>query len=128
MNWSYLFKHWLGTVFLAPIISELINILFIPASNKIIGLVEVYPITIIFGFIFSIPTYIIYSIAFYFLGVKNVKIITSKLILITLSIIGIIISFSIAFNNREHEITTAYILASLATGIFFKLKFIENQK
>lgn len=128
MNWSYLFKHWLGTLFIAPIISELINILFIPTSNKIVGLVEVYPITIIFGFIFSIPTYIIYSIAFYFLGTKNVKIITSKLILITLSIIGIIISFSIAFNNREHEITTAYILASLATGIFFKLKFVENQK
>lgn len=110
MNFSYLFKHWFATLTLAPIISEIINLLFIPNSNKIVGLLEVYPITVIFGFIFSIPTYIICFLVYYFLGSKNINIKTSKLILITLAVIGIIVSFSITFNNREPQTTIAYIL------------------
>jgi surface polysaccharide O-acyltransferase-like enzyme len=123
MNFSYLFKHWFATLTLAPIISEIINLLFIPNSNKIVGLLEVYPIAVIFGFIFSIPTYIIYFLVYYLLGSKNINIKTSKLILITLAVIGIIISFSITFNNREPEITIAYILSSIISGIIFKLNF-----
>ena len=125
MNFSYLLKHWFATLTLAPIISEVINLLFIPNSNKILGLLEVYPITIIFGFIFSIPTYIIYYLAYYLLARKNVNIKTSKLILITLAVIGIIVSFSITFNNREPEITIAYVFTSIITGLFFKLNFSE---
>lgn len=123
MNFSYLFKHWFATLTLAPIISEIINLLFTPNSNKILGLLEVYPITVIFGFIFSVPTYIIYFLVYYFLGIKNINIKTSKLILITLAVIGIIVSFSITFNNREPEITIAYILSSIISGIIFKLSF-----
>ena len=123
MNFSYLFKHWFATLTLAPIISEIINLLFIPNPNKIMGLLEVYPITVIFGFIFSIPTYIIYYLAYYVLGSKNINIKTSKLILITLAVIGIIVSFSITFNNRESETTIAYILTSIISGIIFKLNF-----
>lgn len=128
MNFSYLLKHWFATLTLAPITSEIINLLFIQNSNKIMGLLEVYPITVIFGFIFSIPTYSIYYLAYYFLGEKNVNIKTSKLILITLSVIGIIVSFSITFNNREPEITIAYIFTSIITGLFFKLNFKETNK
>ncbi len=123
MNFSYLFKHWFATLTLAPIISEIINLLFIPNPNKIMGLLEVYPITVIFGFIFSIPTYIIYYLAYYVLGSKNINIKTSKSILITLAVIGIIVSFSITFNNRESETTIAYILTSIISGIIFKLNF-----
>lgn len=123
MNFGYLFKHWFATLTLAPIISEIINLLLFPNTNKIVGLLEVYPITVIFGFVYSVPTYIIYFLVYYFLGSKNINIKTSKLILITLAVIGIIVSFSITFNNREPEITIAYILSSILSGIIFKLSF-----
>jgi hypothetical protein len=123
MNFSYLFKHWFATLTLAPLISVIINLLFIPNSNKIVGLLEVYPITVIFGFIYSVPTYIIYFLVYHILGSKNINIKTSKLILITLAVIGIIVSFSITLNNREPEITIAYILSSIISGVILKLNF-----
>jgi len=76
-----------------------------------------------FWICFSIPTYIIYYLVYYTLGSKNTNTKLINLILITLAVIGITISFSITFNNREPEITIAYILTSIISGIIFKLDF-----
>lgn len=122
MNWSYLYKHWFSTIFLSPIVFDVYN-LVTEKSNRIVGLVEVYPITLIFGFLFSIPTYLLYSVVYYFFGNKNVNNSFSKLILITLAVIGIFISFYLTFNNRETEISIAYAITSITTGLFFTLNF-----
>ena len=122
LNWDYLFKHWFATILLSPIIFD-ISYLFLENTNNIVGLVEVYYITIIFGFLFSIPTYLVYSIAYYILGKRNFNINLSKLILISLAIIGILISFYITFNNRQQEISIAYVFTSIVSGLFFKLNF-----
>ena len=122
MNWSYLFKHWFGTLFLAPFVFELFCIIS-ESSKNIVGLVEVYPITFIFSLIFSTPTYILYGIIYYYLAKKEIAINYSKAILILLTSLCILITFEIVFNGREIPICNSYVISSIITGILFKLNF-----
>lgn len=109
-------------MFLAPFVFELFCIIS-ESSNKIAGLVEVYPITIIFSLIFSVPTYILYGIIYYFLAKKEVAINHSKTILILFTSISILVTFYVVFNARELYTSFAYAITSIVTGIFFKLNF-----
>lgn len=122
MNWNYLFKHWFGTLFLAPFVFELFYIIS-GSSNTIVGLIEVYPITIIFSLIFSVPTYIIYGIIYYYLAKKEIGINHSKTVLILFTSISILVTFYVVFNARELYTSFAYAITSIVIGIFFKLNF-----
>lgn len=72
--------------------------------------------------IFSLPTYAVYSIVFYYLKKKQFSIIFSKRILIAISVVGVFITFTLIFPNIYFIATLAYMLTSLLTGIFFKLE------
>lgn len=126
MNWSYLFKHWFGTLLLAPFVYELFNLMKVN-SNRVIGLVEIYPITFIFSLIFSIPTYIIYGFIYYFLARKEISIVKSKIILLQFTILSILITFHVVFNARELTISISYAVTSIILGIYFKLNFKESK-
>lgn len=121
MNWSYLFKHWIGTIFISPFVFELFCI-FNRNLKSVIGLVEVYPITIIFSLIFSTPTHVLYGFLYYFLGKKNINLKFSKIILILFYALGIIISFALIFGIDEVELISAYLSTSIFIGLVFKLK------
>lgn len=121
MNWSYLFKHWIGTIFISPFVLELFCI-FNQNLKSVVGLVEVYPITIIFSLIFSTPTHVIYGFLYYFLGKKNINLKLSKFILILFYAIGIIISFALIFGIDEVELISAYLFTSIFIGLLFKLE------
>lgn len=126
MNWSYLFKHWFGTLIISPFIYELFNLMKVN-SNRVIGLVEIYPITFIFSLIFSIPTYIIYGFIYYFLARKEISIIKSKIILLQFTVLSILITFHVVFNARELTISISYAVTSIILGIYFKLNFKESK-
>jgi hypothetical protein len=126
MNWSYLFKHWFGTLIISPFVYELFNLMKVN-SNRVIGLVEIYPITFIFSLIFSIPTYIIYGFIYYFLARKEISIVKSKIILLQFTILSILITFHVVFNARELTISISYAVTSIILGIYFKLNFKESK-
>ncbi|SEH77031.1 hypothetical protein SAMN02927937_01334 [Paenimyroides aquimaris] len=121
MQWSYLFKHWFATLLIAPFLTDLLFYID-PNNHKIGGFVEVYPIIIWLSFLFSIPTYAVYSIVFYYLKKKQFSLIFSKRILIAISVVGIFITFTLIFPDIYFPATLAYMLTSLVTGIFFKLE------
>ncbi|WP_338378118.1 hypothetical protein [uncultured Flavobacterium sp.] len=126
MNWSYLFKHWFGTLIISPFVYELFNLMKVN-SNRVIGLVEIYPITFIFSLIFSIPTYIIYGFIYYFLARNEVSIMKSKIILLLFTVLSILLTFHIVFNARELTISISYAVTSIILGIYFKLNFKESK-
>ena len=126
MNWSYLFKHWFGTLIISPFVYELFNLMKVN-PNRVIGLVEIYPITFIFSLIFSIPTYIIYGFIYYFLARKEISIIKSKIILLQFTVLSILITFHVVFNARELTISISYAVTSIILGIYFKLNFKESK-
>ncbi len=96
-------------------------------SNRVIGLVEIYPITFIFSLIFSIPTYIIYGFIYYFLARNEVSIMKSKIILLLFTVLSILLTFHIVFNARELTISISYAVTSIILGIYFKLNFKESK-
>lgn len=127
MNWIYIFKHWFSTLLVAPILSDIINYYYTDIQT-LFNLTSVYPITVLFGLFFSLPTYIIIGITYYILEKKGVKPLYIKPVLLILCSIGIITSFSIVFNNREENTVLAYTLTSLFFGFIFKINKNETSK
>ncbi|MBY0580476.1 MAG: hypothetical protein K2P53_02165, partial [Rickettsiales bacterium] len=62
-------------------------------AHQIVGLVEVYPITLIFSLIFSFPTYLILTIIDYLCLKKEFTEKRIKTILIVVALSGIVVTF-----------------------------------
>ena len=125
MNMLYILKNWFSILLVAPLLSDLIN-----KNDKNIdtylNLTTFFPFTFFIGFIFSLPTYIVYIMVFNYLERKNVKLIYAKTILICITIIGIYISFYLVFNDREPNACLSYILTSIFFGYFYNIKTNNN--
>lgn len=91
-------------------------------ANQIVGLVEVYPITLIFSLIFSFPTYLVLAITDYLCLKKEFTEKRIKRILIVFTLSGIVITFLSIYKTRDLEMMVGYFLTSLTTGIILKLK------
>ncbi len=121
MDWSYLFKHWIGTLIMAPIIAQIIDLLM-NKNNQILNFYESFPLFILFGLFFSTPTYLLYSILFYYLKYKNIKNVYAKIILISFALLGIIITFWLISGTLIYNGILIYCISSIITGTFFKIK------
>lgn len=121
MNWNYLLKHWVSTLFLTPIIYQIVANWNDLNQLKIIYFLELFPLFLIFGFLLSVPTYILYSILYYYLAQIEFK--YPKPILILFSLLGIVVTASIIKGTMMPNVSLAYCLSSIITGLFFKLNF-----
>lgn len=122
VDWSYLFKHSIFTLLLAPLISQILYYSY-PNPHQTMGLLELYPITLLLSLIFSTPTYIFYAFVYRILFQKQISNLYAKGILILISITGIFITMYNIIGNMWLDFAVAYSLSSLVTGIFFNLNF-----
>jgi len=127
MNWCYLFKHWFSTLLLTPVIHLLVEKWDDLNQLTTMDFLELFPVFLILGFVFSIPTYFLYSILYYYLAQLEFK--YSKVILISFSVIGIVVTALIIKGTMMPNVALAYCLSSIITGVSFKLNFkkIENE-
>lgn len=123
MNWSYFYKHWFGTLLLGPIIAMIIEYYTNENSQTIFGFLEVYPIFLIVGLMYSTPTYILYGFIYYFLGQKNINLIFSKIVLIFFAVNGVIITFWLLGGSWSIDGILSYCIASMISGLYFTLDF-----
>ena len=122
MRWSYLVKHWFSTLFIGPAIAQ-IMLLVDSIDNLLFGFFEYYFLFIIFGIFFSTPTYLVYSLLYWYLAKKNLDEWKAKVILIFVAITGIVMTFSAIGGSVSDYGIISYSISSLLTGIFFKLNF-----
>jgi len=122
MNQNYIFKHWLSTLVLAPFLPSVYELIFNPVSSQIVGLVEIYPVTLVFSFFFSLPTLLIYYFVFIFLQKKKTSLLLAKFILIALTIIGIIVTLLLFGGSLVPTLLFAYSLACILSGCLIKIK------
>ena len=127
-NWIFLFKHWIFTLLLGPIISLLLMYITELHPNKIVSLAEVFPIAFLFSLFFSIPTYIIYAIVYYYFSNKELPILFTKSILIFIAVSGIFITSSLMKGFMWFDIALSYSISSILTGLFFKLNFKSEEE
>ena len=59
---------------------------------------------------------------------KNIKSIHIKTVLISITVIGIILSFYLIFNNREENTVLAYSLTSIFFGLIYKIENNDTNK
>ena len=123
---TFVVAHWVLTILLAPFTSQLLQYAFIPNAHQIVGLLEVYPITLAFSIAFSLPTFLVYLTCFYFLSKRNVSPTISKYVLIGIAVTGVYVTMTIIKGSMSQDITIAYSLTTLIVGLFLKLKRKEK--
>ena len=122
MRRTYIIAHWALTLLIAPFISQAIDFIFGTNPHQVVGLLEVYPITLLFSIAFSIPTFLIYLTCFYFLSKQDVNSIVSKFILIAVSVLGIFITQTIIKGSMSQDIIIAYSVTAFIVGLLLRLK------
>ena len=125
MNKNYIFKQWFSTLFISPIVSDLIIYFFTDKQSQF-ELTSMLHIVFIIAFIYSLPTYIIIIGTFKLLEKWNCNIIFSKILINIIAAIGIIISIIFTFGDQEREICLGYLVTSLFFGIIYKLNFKKS--
>lgn len=128
INWGYLFKNWIFTILIGPVISQIIA--FIPFFNQILGInfLGSYPIVLIFTFAFSIPTYTVFAFVYYHVSEKDFSILYTKAILISVSVIGISITSSFITGVLGFFFALSYSISSIMFGLIFNLDFKHEEE
>ena len=123
---TFVVAHWGLTILLAPFTSQILQYAFTPNLHQIVGLLEVYPITLAFSVAFSLPTFLIYLTGFYVLSKKDINPKISKYVLIAIAVTGVYVTMTIIKGSMSQDITIAYSLTALIVGLILKLKRKEK--
>jgi hypothetical protein len=127
MKRAYVIGHWALTLLIAPFTSQAIDYFYGTNPHQVVGLLEVYPISLLFSIAFSLPTFLIYLTCFYFLSKRNVNLVVAKLMLIVISVLGIFITQTIIKGSMSNDIIIAYSITSIIVGLILKLKETETK-
>ena len=122
MRRAYVIGHWSLTLLLAPLTSQAIQYVWGTNPHQVVGLFEVYPITLLFSIAFSLPTFLFYLTCFYFLSKQEINIVLSKLILISISVLGIYITQTIIKGTMSQDIIIAYSVTAVVVGLVLRLR------
>lgn len=122
MNRAYVIGHWVLTLLLAPLISPAIQYIWGTSPQQVVGLLEVYPIALLFSVAFSLPTFLVYLTCFYFLSKQYINFGISKVILIAVSVLGIYITQTIIKGAMSQYIIIAYSFTSIVVGLILKMR------
>lgn len=127
MRRTYVIGHWVLTLLIAPFTAQAIELIVGINPHRIVGLSEVYPITLLFSIVFSLPTFLIYLTCFYFLSKQDINWPISKIILIAISVFGIYITQKIINGSMSQDIIIAYSVTSCVVGLILKLKTAKTK-
>lgn len=122
MKRAYVIGHWVLTLLLAPFTSQAIQYIWGTNPHQVVGLLEVYPITLIFSVAFSLPTFLIYLTCFYFLSKQDINFAISKVILIAVSVLGIYITQTIIKGTMSEDIIIAYSVTAIIVGLILRIR------
>jgi hypothetical protein len=122
MKQRFAIEHWTLTLLLAPFTSQAIGYFYGTDPHQVVGLLELYPITLIFSIAFSLPTLIVYLTCFYFLSKRDASFAVSKLILIAVSVLGIYTTQTIIKGSMSKDIIVAYSITSIIVGLILRIR------
>lgn len=83
MRPEYTIKHWLLTLALSPFTGVAVAAIIGEDPNEVLSPVQAVWVFLLFGLLFSAPAFLIYFVLFLLLEKFSIKVIASKIILIT---------------------------------------------
>lgn len=129
MNWTFTGRHWAFTLLFGPFIFALINGFNTNwSSNNYFDFFQLYPLTILIGLLFSLPTYVFYIVLFTFFKNQKIKTINEKAALIIIVIIGIFITTALINGTVWLDLAISYSISSIITGLFFTQYFKDQEE
>ncbi|TDQ79055.1 hypothetical protein [Sphingobacterium yanglingense] len=127
MDWGYIFKHWIGTLLLAPIFAQIIKDTGIIHRDKTIGLFEMFPEAFQVGMMLSLPTLLLYLFVYHIAAESTLKTIWVKLIVILWTTIGISLTLYLLDAGLILPLGSYYIIASVICGLLLKIKRMPKE-
>jgi hypothetical protein len=127
MKRTFVIGHWGLTLLLAPFASHGIQYIWGKNPHQVVGLLEVYPITLFFSIAFSLPTLLVYLTCFYFLSKQDINFALSKVVLIAVSVLGIYITQTIIKGTMSQDIIIAYAVTSIIVGLILTLRMSKSR-
>ena len=127
MKRIFIIGHWVLTLLLAPVISQAIEYIWGANPHQVVGLLEVYPIALVFSIAFSLPTFLVYLLCFRFLARRDINFAVAKTILIAVSIIGIYTTQTIIGGTMSQDIIIAYSVTTVIVGLLLRLRTSKTQ-
>ena len=128
MNSIFLLRHWIFTLLLGPIIFSIINGYSANwSSRNFSDFFQLYPLMVIMGLLFSLPTYLFYIFITTVLKNKNIKIAYEKTILIIFVISGVFITTALINGTVWLDLAISYSLSTIIATLFFTVYFKNDE-
>lgn len=124
MKYSFLFKHWITTLVLSPLLL-FIYAFFQSELYDFYDQLEVFFIFLLFSTLFALPTVFISFVLFYFLDKKRVQISIVKLVIILTTIVGAFLTWFIISNTIAVEYSIVYSIVAILSATLFKIKRVD---
>jgi hypothetical protein len=121
LNKSYILKHWGATLGTAPFLPALYEAFF-SSGKDWLEILGSYPLFLLFGFLFSLPSLFGYVLLFQLLLKPALPLLVKKLLLIGFAVLGISITFWLIKGSMAPTLGISYSLAAIITGLLFRLK------
>ena len=118
---TYPYKHWLTSLGLGALILFTIDI--VSGKNSLNDAIGMGFLCVIFGFIFSIPVFILYLLLFNILIRRTISALLIKTILNSITIVGIFITIKlIGGTMMTPEFALYYSIILVVSSFFYKIK------
>ena len=118
---TYPYKHWLTSLAVAALILFIIDV--VSGNNNLNDAVGMCMLYVIFGFVFSIPVFIIYLLLFNLLIRKTTSALIIKTILNSITIAGIFITIKlIGGTMMTPKFASYYSIILIICSLFYKIK------
>ena len=121
INLNYPSLVWLSTLLVSPLLWIFYN--EIQNAGDWLLLLESLPAFYTMGLIFSLPTFGLFYLVYYFIQKKRLSLIIGKIILFLVVILGIVLTFYIIGGSLVEELAIFYSISAAISIIVFKSKF-----
>ena len=122
---------WLLTLLLAPFVCAIINLIR-QVEGQIVTLLEVLPITLIFSFVFSLPTLLIGFLVNKFIINQHISLWIQKFTNLIIAAIGLTCTLLIIKGSLMPTLIKTYIvslcISAIALEMFNKVKYATNKQ
>lgn len=120
MKWSFVFKHWLLTILVAPVLCVVV----MRFTRGLWGGTIVFDfmeMLLLYSLIFSIPVFLVCLLVFSILKNGERRAVTNKIVLIATAVLGMVITISLSSEDIADEIVIPYIVATICFGAILNL-------
>lgn len=118
MNKWFPFLQCIVTIALAPLIWTL----FYLDNSDSAEIIDLYPIIVVFGFLFATPFLAVYYILMILLSRYTASSLTLRLYSIVLPLVGIYITINFILDEHDTAMLISYFLAAAISGFLFRLR------